>query len=65
MGEDYNEKIMLNKGEVDESKGNMVLCTRFTNKRIRSSLVAQQVKDLALPLLWCGFNPWVGRDKLM
>ena len=20
--------------------------------------MAQQVKDLALPLLWCGFNPW-------
>ena len=23
-----------------------------------SSLVAQQVKDLALSLLWHGFNPW-------
>ena len=32
--------------------------------KIRSFLMAQQVKDLALsllwlrPLLWCGFNPW-------
>ena len=25
-----------------------------------SSLVAQQVKDLALPLLWCGFSLWSG-----
>ena len=24
----------------------------------RSPLVAQMVKDLALPQLWCGFNPW-------
>ena len=32
--------------------------------RIRSSLVAQQVKDLALSLalvqLWCKFDPWPG-----
>ena len=26
----------------------------------RSSLVAQQVEDLALSLLWQGFNPWPG-----
>ena len=24
------------------------------------SLVAQQVMDLALSLLWCGFDPWPG-----
>ena len=28
----------------------------------RSFLVAQQVKDLALSLLWCGFNPWPGNS---
>ena len=26
----------------------------------QSSLVAQQVKDLVLSLLWCGFDPWLG-----
>ena len=25
-----------------------------------SSLVVQQVKDLVLLLLWCGFDPWPG-----
>ena len=28
------------------------------NKRVRSSLVAQQVKDPALLLLWYRFYPW-------
>ena len=27
-------------------------------QRFWSSLVAQQVKDLALSLLWCRFDPW-------
>ena len=26
--------------------------------RLWSSLVAQQVEDPALSLLWCGFDPW-------
>ena len=26
---------------------------------MRSFLVAQQAKDVALPLLWCGFDPWL------
>ena len=29
-------------------------------KEFRSCLVAQQVKDPALLLLWQGFNPWPG-----
>ena len=29
-------------------------------KNFQSSLVAQQVKDLVLSLLWCGFIPWPG-----
>ena len=27
--------------------------------KLRSSLVAQQIKDLALSLLWHGFNSWL------
>ena len=30
------------------------------NNKKWSSLVAQQVKDLALSLLWCRFDPWPG-----
>ena len=32
----------------------------FLLKNTRSSLVAQWVKDLALSLLWCGFDPSPG-----
>ena len=32
----------------------------FKNKIIWSSLVAQQIKDLALSLLWYRFGPWPG-----
>ena len=31
----------------------------------RSSLVAQWVKDLALTLLWHGFNPWPGNFHML
>ena len=31
-----------------------------TNRNIWNSLVAQWVKDPALPLLWCKFCPWPG-----
>ena len=30
------------------------------NEKSRSSLVAQQVKDLMLSLLWHRFDPWPG-----
>ena len=30
-----------------------------------SSLVAQQVKDLALSLIWHGFDPWLGNLRML
>ena len=32
-----------------------------SKKWARSSAVAQWVKDLALSLLWCGFDSWPGK----
>ena len=32
----------------------------FINKGLRTSLVAQWVKDSALSQLWCRFNSWFG-----
>ena len=34
----------------------------FKNKKTRSSLVTQKVKDLVLPLLWLGSLLWFGLD---
>ena len=39
---------------------NYLLLTWFQNCISWSSLVAQLLKDLALSLLWHGFNPWPG-----
>ena len=45
--------------------GVMMVCGYFLKKHIESSLVAQQVKDLVLSLLWLrlllwqGFYPWL------
>lgn len=30
-----------------------------------SSLVVQPVKDLLLPQLWCGFDPWLGNLHIL
>ena len=42
------------------------MCTQVTVRKCsRSSLVVQQVKDLALSLLWCRFSPWDGNFHML
>ena len=33
-------------------------------RALLSSLVMQRVRDLALSLLWCGFDPWPGNFRM-
>ena len=37
----------------------IILTITIIIKSVRSSLVAQQVKDLVLSLQWHGFDPWL------
>ena len=41
------------------------LSSSFQKYTCRSSLVAQQVKDLVLSLLRCGFSPWPGNFHIL
>ena len=38
---------------------------KFQIIKAGSTPVAQWVKDLALPQLWCGFNPWPGNFHVL
>ena len=58
---DSNEGIRGRMVSTGEPTREINLSDIQTNVKIhRSSLVAQQVKDLALPLLWLRFSPWLG-----
>ena len=35
------------------------------SRLFRNSLVVQWVKDPALSLLWCGFDPWPGKFHML
>ena len=52
-GPAYTKSITWQKN-LEHSQGR--LCFEMVD--FRSSLVASQVKDPALSLMWCGFHPW-------
>jgi len=62
----YNYEVRISNEE--EEPSNFFL---YKNILLRSSLVAQQVKNLALSLqqlgslLWCSFSPWPGDFHLL